>query len=133
MKIFPRYRGISLVESLIAIILVALVMPIALGAISSSMRHSSAASKRQHASVLADMQLNRVIVQDLWQSGDQAGVFGEEDGTGASGYSWSLEVSTWQTTTLKQLDLIIYWTDVNRQRSYALQTWVGEDIVVEGG
>ncbi len=64
-----RRRGFSLVEVLAAMLLVAIVVPVAVEAVSLSAQVGSVAQRKREAAQLADRLLSEAVVTGSWQTG----------------------------------------------------------------
>jgi prepilin-type N-terminal cleavage/methylation domain-containing protein len=117
-----RRRAFTLVEVLAALMLITIVLPTAMEAITLSVGAADAARYRNVAAGLAESKLNELVTNNLWQNGNQGGDFG----TAWPNFRWQLSVQPWaQDTTsagLQQLDLEVLWTARNREESLTVST-----------
>jgi len=110
----------TLVEVLAALMLVAIVLPVAMRGISLATSAAGKAKRQMEAASLAEAKLAELIATGEWQSSDLSGDFGEE----WPQYSWSAEVSESDETVLRQLDIRVEWTARGHTRDVVLTTLV---------
>ena len=115
-----RKSGFTLIEVLATLALLAIVLPVAMKGISTSVRAADLARDRMVAATLADTKLAETIVTGEWLNGDASGDFGDE----YPGFAWELEVTDWQDVSLSQLDVTVEWPYANDVRSLTLTTVV---------
>jgi type II secretory pathway pseudopilin PulG len=108
----------TLLEALIAILLVALVLPVALEAVTRSGQGAGLMRRQDRALRLAQSRLGQLIATGEWQTAAQSGTFtASEDGEDADGLRWELESGPWRDSLVTQLTLTVTWdppTDWNR-------------------
>src|SRR4051812_4048031 len=97
--------GFTLMEVLAAIVLMAIVLPVAMHAISVATNVASTAKNKAEAAILADSLLNEMRTTRMWQSGALSGDFGEDHPQ----FHWTAELKDWDASTLKELDIRIVW------------------------
>ena len=61
-----------------------------------------------------------ILLQQEWKNSNGAGRFEDEFET----YQWTMYVSDWTMAGIKQVDLMVYWQQRNRQRNVTLSTLV---------
>ena len=113
-------RGFTLVEVLAAIVLIAIVLPVAMHGISIATAVGGAAKFKAEAAILAQSKLNELVVTKSWQDAELAGDFGEDHPR----FKWVASVNNWDNSTLKQLDLEVVWEANGRQQSVLVSTLV---------
>ncbi len=102
--------GFTLVEALIAIVLVAAVLPVALAAISHVTQSVSRLQKQAIAQRLADSRLATWLLDGSWQTAPASGDFTPgTDGDDVVGFHWQITVSAWRDPTVQQLHLTVSW------------------------
>lgn len=122
-------RAFTLLEVLTALLLVAVVLPVLMGAINTATHLGGLASDRARAAVLAENRLNEIILDESWQFGDAAGAFTAEiDGPDAARYLWELHVEQWLDPSVRKLTLTVYWERRGRPQVVTLTT-----VVHDGG
>ena len=120
MKIARRARGFTLVEVLAAIVLTAIVLPVAMEGISLATSVADAARNRTEAAGLARSKLAELQVTRGWQAGNLSGDFGED----FPKYRWRADFAPWNSTTLQQLDVRVTWNAAGREMSVTVSTLV---------
>jgi len=113
-----RNGGFTLVEVLATILLLSIVLPAAMHGISLTMQMAGTARHRVEAAALADAKLQDLIVESLWQSGNQAGDFSTE---GFPDYQWSLEQNL-VDVDLTELSVHVTWKSRGQDREVIVST-----------
>jgi Tfp pilus assembly protein PilV len=113
-------RGFTFVEVLATLTFVAIVLPPVMNGISLSLTTALVAKQQAQASVLGQSKLMELVDQGGWESGGLAGDFGAD----WPGYRWTAQVSDWDGTTLRQVDVTVAWKQANKDRSVAFSTLV---------
>lgn len=115
-----RRRGLTLVEVLATVVLMAIVLPVAMNGISLCLTAASVARHRTEAAGLAEAKLNEMIATGEWQFGMTSGDFGPA----WPDYRWAGGVADWDDPTLSELTVRVFWTARGQQREVALTTLV---------
>lgn len=120
-----RTRAFTLVETLVAIAIIAAVLPVLLGAISIANRAALLAKQRTLATSLGEAKLNELISTDLWETGALSGDFGDD----APGFTWNAVVTPYNDTdlttqNLQEIDLTVSWQSRASTRVVVLSTLV---------
>jgi prepilin-type N-terminal cleavage/methylation domain-containing protein len=116
-----RRRGLTLVEVLATIVLMAIVLPATMQGISLCMATSVAARQRSEAAALAEAKLAELIATGDWQFGVLTGEFGEA----WPEYRWSAAAADWSSdTTMKELYVRVHWTNRRQEREVMLTTLI---------
>lgn len=104
-------------EILATLLLIALIMPTALRAL-SSITHMAARSKRHiEASTLARTKLSELVATGEWERGSlKQGRFDTEDD---EEYSWSWDLTSWDVSPMQELTVTVTW-DSQKQGLYLL-------------
>ena len=115
----------TLIEALVAIAILAAVLPIVLSGISLANRAALLAKQRSLASSLAQAKLNELVSTGLWQSGALSGDFGDD----GPGLTWVANVNPYNdpdltTQNLQEIDLVVSWQSRNTTRTVTLSTLV---------
>ena len=116
--------GFTLIEALASLLLVAIILPFVIRGINLSARNAAHTDREATAIVLAQSQLEEVLITEDWQLGDAEGIFAEHYGTEAQRYTWQLTVEDWQSTDYNELTLSVRWSSGAGQRSVELKTVV---------
>lgn len=120
-----RGAAFTLVEVLAAMLLVAVVLPVAMEGVSLATNASDDAKQRLEAAALAEQKLSDLVATGEWDSSTLSGDFGDDH----PGYTWAAELNTsWstKTTTLTQLTVTVSWTSRARPRTVVLSTLLYE-------
>jgi len=99
-RIYSR-GGFTLVETLVAILFMAIVIPVALDALRVASLAGEAGQRRVVAARIANRVLNDLKVENQLQSGGQRGVV-QENGVA---YSWTEQNSFWSQDPASQMTL----------------------------
>jgi Tfp pilus assembly protein PilV len=96
----------TLVEVLVALLVTAVVIPVALRALLLVGALGESASYRRQAADLADLKLRELVVTSAWTEADDAGDFGAD----YPGYTWALVTDSWTEgeIALRRLDVTVY-------------------------
>lgn len=113
-------RGFTFVEILATLALLALVLPAIMTGISLSLSAGSQAKNESQAAALGHVKLMELAVSGQTEHASQAGDFGSD----WPDYRWTAQVSQWEGTTVKQLDVTVSWPQTNHDRSITLSTLV---------
>lgn len=110
----------TLIEVLAALAMAAIILPAALGAMSSIFQSSQGASDRFLAVGLARSKLDELIATGEWDGGDKQGDFADEQ---APGHSWVLDAAEVDETT-RELKLTVKWSSRLGDREFSVWTFV---------
>jgi prepilin-type N-terminal cleavage/methylation domain-containing protein len=111
-------RGTTLIEVIIAMMLIAIILPIALRGIALSHAAGQRAADAMTAAELARGKINELIATDAWQN---AALQGDFDGLP---FTWDATAEPWTDATFEQLDVYVRWEDRGRQYFVRLTTLV---------
>jgi general secretion pathway protein I len=130
MKSTPRIqrsdrRAFTLIEALVAIAIMAAVLPVLMSGISIATRAATLSKQRNLATSLAEAKLNELIATNEWQTGALSGDFGDD----APGFTWSGNVTQYDdpdlpAQNLQQLDLTVSWKSRGTTREVVLSTLI---------
>jgi len=107
-------------EVLAAIVLIAIVLPVAMHGISLAASLADTARHKAEAAVLIHSKLNELLATAEWQSGNLSGDFSPDHPE----FRWTAELAAWQTTTLQQLNLHVFWNAGGQERNVTVSTLV---------
>jgi len=111
----------TLVEVLAALLLAAIVLPVAMQAISVATHAAGDARRRLEAAALAEGKLAELVAAGEWQTAELSGGFAPE----YPEYTWRAEVTEWPTAAgLRQLAVEVGWVARGRERAVTLTTLV---------
>jgi prepilin-type N-terminal cleavage/methylation domain-containing protein len=111
--------GFTLIECLATMLLMAIVLPVAMKGIDTTLRSADSTRNRTEAAGLAQSKLSELVVSGsaVWSSGGLSGDFGPD----WPAYKWNATVSPWvndtQNVGLEQLDVQVTWTSRNQPQS----------------
>ncbi len=117
-------RGFTLIEALIAMTLMAIVLPVVMQGISVALTLSSDARRRSEAATLARMKLDELVVTTQWNGGQLRGDFGDH----WPAYQWHATLESWAAGDMTQLTVEVVWSTRNRTRSVVMSTLVSESL-----
>jgi prepilin-type N-terminal cleavage/methylation domain-containing protein len=119
----------TLIETLIAIVLVAVALPVALAGISGAVQVTGQARSRDLARHLAESQLAKLLATGTWSSSAQAGDFDPAvDGAASAGFHWQVAVAPWRDPALDTLRLTVTWDPPSPAHAVALDTLVAPPV-----
>lgn len=123
-----RRTGFTLIETLIAVALVAAVLPVALAGVSRAGQAASEGHRRQLALHLAQNKLNELVASGDWANGATSGNFDAvADGDEATAFRWQLESTPWRDPAVHALRVTVGWGEpAAPARQVALETLVVE-------
>jgi len=115
-------RGFTLVEVMATLVVLGIVMPGIIAALTLATRSADIAKHRNIAALLAQQQLSQILIGNEWQNGNESGNFG----TQFPEYSWSSNVYAWPEDTtgagLQEIDLTVAWTEFGHPQSLTVST-----------
>lgn len=116
-----RRRGLTLVEVLATIVMMAIVLPAAMQGISLCTATSVVARQRSEATALAEAKVAELIATGDWQYGALSGEFGEA----WPEYQWSGSATSWLfDPAMTELSVRVSWTSRLQEREVVLTTLV---------
>ena len=116
-------RGFTLLEALIAIVLVAVVLPVGIAGISGAAHAAGQVRRNDLARRLAEGKLNQLVVTGEWQTSATSGDFDPAtDGDDAAGFHWQLTSTAWRDPTVHDLRLAVTWDPVSDAHTVAVET-----------
>jgi type II secretion system protein I len=114
---FVRHSGVTLVEVLAALVLVAIVLPVVMQGLTLSMRAASRARHQAEAARLAESKLNELLVLRDTAALTSTGDFGER----WPEYAWRSESAT-RDHGLYEVTVTVAWTERGQERTASLST-----------
>ena len=103
--------GSTLIEALVAIALVATVLPVALEAVTAGSQAIERARRVDLAQRVAQARLARLLADGSWSTAASSGTCDDNDGADAAGLRWTLAVATWRDTTVRSIAVTVSWGD----------------------
>ena len=120
--------GFTFVETLAAMLFMAIVIPVVVQGLLLASRTGIAADRQRNATALADTKLTELVLTDDWRDGERDGDFGDD----WPGYAWRLVEEDWEKNdALVLLSLEVSFEVQGRASSVTLST-VLEDAEVTG-
>lgn len=113
-------KGFTLIEALIAMTLLAVILPVAMQGISAAISLSTEARRRSEAATLARWKLDELVTTRVWISSQGSSRFEEP----WSDYHWTLTAEDWQSGLMTQLTVEVTWTARQKQQSVSMTTLV---------
>lgn len=117
-------RGLSLIEALATLMLVAIVLPVVVRATGAAGQLGVLADRRAEAAALADRRLAEVLLEADWSGSGRQGTFDATTyGVGAERYRWELSFEPWEgRTRFRQIALRVFWEQRGREQQLSLGT-----------
>ncbi len=111
LRVINRRAGFTLVEALAALLVVAIVIPVAVRGLQIASLAGEVAERKSVALRVADRILNELVVTGQWQrTGNGTAIEGDES------YRWQLKTQAWEKDSLKMLSLQVFY--LTRGKSY---------------
>lgn len=110
-------RGFTLVEVLAAMLIMAVVLPVAMRGVSLALAAASSARHMSEASALGASKLNELVVEQNTGATTTSGDFMPDH----PGYQWQLETAD-RDYGLTEVDLIVTWKERGQEKSLTLTT-----------
>jgi len=135
-RVLKRSSGFTLLESLLALLLVAVVLPALMGAVRSGVRMASLTEDRTLAMQLAEAKMQELLINESWNSIASTGRFGDEgmrdeeiiippvSEQDPRQWRWEIEVASWQDQSASQVTVMVIWDRWGRERLFQLDTVV---------
>jgi prepilin-type N-terminal cleavage/methylation domain-containing protein len=114
-----RRGGFTLIEVLVALVLMGIVLPITMRGATVAMRAASTARHQAEAATLGDAKLTEMVAQGDWQSGNTQGDFSPD----YPDYRWQL-LSQQRDLDVTELMMTVTWKDRGQDRSINVSTLV---------
>ena len=115
-----RPGGFTFIELLATVVLIAIIMPVAMGSIGLCTRLGGQSRRQIEAASLANTKLTELKVTGDWENGNPRGEF-EDDW---SDYQWRATVIGWTDAAMRQLDVTVSWFSQGKERSVTLSTLI---------
>jgi prepilin-type N-terminal cleavage/methylation domain-containing protein len=113
-----RRRAFTLVEILVALVLVAAILPVVTHGISLALNVGTFARRQAEAATLARGKLDELLVTAPGQTGAFNGDFGSDQ----PDYKWSAQIQDWDGSGVRQVDVSVTWRQRQRDQSVTLST-----------
>jgi len=116
-------RGFTLIEVLVTLLLIGIVLPAIMHAITAAAAAGSSARHRNDAAALANSQLASILL--AVSQGQNPNLTGELDQDGFN-YYWQATITPWNQDTssmgIQDIDLTMKWTDGGRNESMTVSS-----------
>lgn len=119
-----KRAAFTLIEVLAALMLIAVVLPVVMNALSAATRAGSLSRSRDVAVTLAEARLAEIVAEGTWQTRSRARPFDASAGPDAERYTWTLEARDWHDPQLTALTIEVRWEQHGRERVQRLTTVV---------
>ena len=113
-----RRAGFTLAETLAALVVMAIVIPVAIDGLRIANRAGVVAQRKSVAVQLADSLLNDLVATGNWQSSSPSGNFGDR----WTGYQWRLLNENWTEDNMRMLTVEVTYPVQNQEYSVRLTT-----------
>jgi type II secretion system protein I len=114
------FRGFTLIEVLVTLLLLATVLPVVMSGVSLALRAAEDSRSTAQASLLAQAKLSELQAENQWDLQKLGGDFGSD----YPQYRWTAQLSNFEGSTLEQLDVTVLWRQRGQEHSVALSTIV---------
>ena len=114
--------GFTFVEILAALLFLAIVIPAIVTGLTVSNRAAVISERGSIAVQMGENRLSELVATGEWQSAETQGVFGEE----WPGYRWELTQKAWETDTMTELTMSVFYPVQGAERRVDLTTLVSE-------
>ena len=122
-KTLRHIAAFTLIEALIAIVLVAVVLPVALSGVSRATETASLMRRKAIALRLADSRLALICADGSWQTSAPSGDFNvPEDGEDSLGFHWQLTTTAGRDPAVHSLKFTVTWDPPADSHSLSLET-----------
>ncbi len=101
-------RGMTLAEVLACMTIIAITMPVMLGAVSLANRTAVVAERRVEAAFRADQLLQEAVASGSWEDGEASGVL-------ENGSTWERTVEDWEQEAMSAVTVSVVYTVQGRQ------------------
>lgn len=115
-------QGFTFAEVLAALLLMAIVLPVAMQGLTVANRAGVVAERKRTAAQLADLKINEIIVTQAWKDAAQSGNFG----TTWKDYRWEMTKESWETDAMQLITVTVYFTAQDQEYSVRMSTLVDE-------
>ncbi len=117
-------HAFTFVEVLAAMVFLGILMPVMISGLLTANRAGEAAERSTIAAQLAENKLGELMLGNAWSSANAGGDFGTE----YSGYRWALTKPSWQTSTMTELTLDVFYKVQGTEHSARLSTLVDSSL-----
>lgn len=119
-----RRAGFTLVEMLAAMAFLGILMPVVISALLVSNRAAEVSERSTIAMQLAENRLGEMMLGGAWSSESNRGDFGAQ----WPGYRWELEQAAWETGTMTELTLTVFFPVQGAEQEVRLTTLASDSL-----
>jgi len=113
-----RESAFTLAECLAAMVIMAIVIPVAIQALHVSSLAGQVAARKGEAARVADRVLNQSLVMSNWNNGPQSGTITE----GADQFRWKMNSESWQNNSMQLLTADVTFSAQGHDYSVSMST-----------
>lgn len=117
-----RPHGFTLVEILAALTFLGILIPVVVAALLVGSRAATVSERSTIAMQLGENRLNEIMLGNAWAAEASRGDFGEQ----WPGYRWELSAAAWETSTMTELTLDVFYPVQGQEQDVRLTTLVRE-------
>jgi Tfp pilus assembly protein PilV len=110
----------TLIEVMVAVLFVAIILPVAMKAITTSVSVVSAAKNSRQAAMLAEYKMAEILLEQTWTSGAESGDFGSD----YPAFTWASALESRAADGMSDLSVSVYWQQKGYDRSVTITTLV---------
>ena len=122
-RIARRDAGFTFVEVLVAMVFMAVVIPVAVEGILMANKAGVVAERKRIAAQLADTKLTEMVLTEDWRYGTSDGDFDED----YPDYTWSVSDNAWDEEGLLELTVVVSYMAQGKTYEVRLSTLVPEE------
>lgn len=119
-----RRAAFTLVEMLAAMAFLGVLMPVVISALLVSNRAALISERSTVAMQLGENRLGEMMLAGAWMSESASGDFGET----RPGYRWELAKAAWETSSMTELTLTVFYQVQGLEREVRLSTLASETL-----
>lgn len=128
-KIFIRrtstnQRGFTLIETVVALAIAAMALPVLLRAFSEGTKRHSMIENKTTALYLLRLKAAEIEMEGYPEVGSAEGEFGTD-----SRFTWAYEVMETETEGLRAVTITIYWQERGQEKSVQLDTYMSDRTI----
>jgi len=118
-------HGFTLIEVLVAVVIVGVVLPIAMRGISLATTVANLTHQRATAATLARQKLDELVTTKDYKSSALEGDYGDD----APEFAWHVTLDDWSDSTLSLLTVRVTWTWRYAEQSVSMSTLVPQETL----
>ncbi len=119
-----RRAAFTFVETLAAMAFLGILLPVLVSALHVSSGVGSVAERSTVAMQLGENRLNEMTLGDAWSSAESKGDFG----TDWPGYRWELRQTDWETGSMTELEMDVFFTVQGHEDEVRMSTLVSQSL-----